>query len=259
MDKLKAIIVDDEEFSRENLKILIEENCPEIIVTGLAATVSEARKLFNSKNPDVVFQDIRMPSGIEGLELIESIKDRQFQVVFVTAFEEFAVRAFNSNAIHYILKPVDIEELIKAASKLQANYQNKNFQKIDLPRYVKTLEELVEKYKGQKTSPKITIKHTKGIKIVDNAEIIRLQADGNCTLIFFNNGNSYLDTRTLKTYESLLSDGGFYRIHKSHLINLNYLKEFLKENGNQAIMKDGTSIPVSRDKLSGFLKVIQGS
>jgi len=110
---LRSIIVDDEEFARENLKILIEENCPEIQVVDMAASVKEAQALVQKVSPQVIFLDIRMPSGAEGFELLESLPAKKFQVVFVTAYKEYAIKAFNANAVHYLLKPIDIDELKK--------------------------------------------------------------------------------------------------------------------------------------------------
>ena len=253
MNKLTAIIVDDEEFARENLKMLLEENCPEIDVIATSGNINEAKKQIEELTPQVVFQDIRMPSGVEGLELIESIPNKKFQVVFVTAFEEFAVRAFNSNAIHYILKPIEIDELKNAVDKLIDFYKRAAKHPEDFSSYVTSLQEVMSNYKSKKSSNRITINHTKGIKIIEDDEIMRLEADGNCTTLFFDKKDKYLDTRTLKVYENLLESSKFCRIHKSHIINLSYLTDYLKDDGHVAVMKDGAKVPISRDKLSDFL------
>jgi len=253
LNKLTAIIVDDEEFARENLRMLLEENCPEIDVIATSGNVSDAKKRIDELTPQVVFQDIRMPSGVEGLELIESITNKKFQVVFVTAFEEFAVRAFNSNAIHYILKPIEIDELKNAVDKLIDFYKKTEKHPENFSSYIASLEEVMSNYKSEKSPNKITINHSKGIKIVEDDEILRLEANGNCTVLFFDQKDKYLDTRTLKIYENLLDNTKFCRIHKSHIINLSYLTDYLKDEGHVAVMKDGAKVPISREKLSDFL------
>ena len=176
---LRAIIVDDEEPARENLKILLQDFCPEIKVLGLAENITSARKMIEEQKPEVIFLDIRMPSGLEGFELLDSIKDKNFMVVFVTAFKDYAIKAFNANAIHYILKPIDIEELKAAVNKLLQSAEKIKNNPENLKAYINTLKNLSENLIHNKQTCKITISHSKGIKIVNDDDIVHIGADSN--------------------------------------------------------------------------------
>jgi len=254
--KIKALVIDDELHARENLKLLIAEFCTDVEVVGEAGGKKEAIEVINKTNPDVIFLDIRMPSGAEGFELLDAIPNKTFQVIFVTAFKDYAIKAFKANAIHYLLKPVDIEELINAVEKIKSNktiIEDSTEQYTD---YFKRLEQLTANLSDTKSS-KITINHSKGIKIIEDDTIIRLQAEGNCTKLFFADGASYLDTRTLKVYEGLLDPNKFFRVHKSNIINLNYLSDYSNQDGNFAIMNNGDEISISRAKVGSFIERIK--
>ncbi len=255
--KLKSLIVDDEELARENLKMLLEEYCPDIEVLGTAGSVKEAKAKINELSPQVVFLDIRMPSGAEGFELLESLPEKKFQVVFVTAFKDYAIKAFNANAIHYVMKPVDIEDLQQAVEKLKSYSTQFQVDPDNFSAYIKALENLTQNLSSDAPIKRITINHSKGFKIVDDDDIVHLEANGNCTSIHFNDGGRYLDTKTMKIYENILDDVKFFRIHKSHIINMNYLKEYLNEDGYFVIMKDGAQLPIARNRLSTFMERIK--
>lgn len=252
MQKLSAIIVDDEDLARENLRMLLEEHCPEIDVVGLAGGVRQARELIHEKKPKVVFLDIRMPSGSEGFELLDDLKDEKFMVVFVTAFKDYAIRAFNANAVHYVLKPVDIDDLRAAVSKLRevAGTFETNPESYD--NYVTSVKNLSENLATNKYSSRITISHSKGIKLVPVTTIAYVEADGNCSQLHFTDGSRYLDTRTLGTYEDILDPQHFFRIHKSYIINLEHLTEYLSEDGYFAVLKGGVKLPVARNRVPEF-------
>ena len=188
--------------------------------------------------------------------MLESIDETDFQVIFVTAFKEHAIRAFKANAIHYLLKPIDIEELKEAVSKA-----------VEFNMMIKKDEAAMETYhtalKNIKPSilsgesPRITVTHAKGIKIIKQDDIAYLEGSGNCTWIRFVDGTSFLDTRTLKTYESLLNPELFYRIHKSYIINLKYLKEYLHDQGHYVVLDNGVNLPVARNRASDFVKAVK--
>lgn len=253
MPILRAYIVDDEDHARENLRMLLEEFCPEIKVIGAAGTVSQAETGIRESKPDVVFLDIRMPSGAEGFELLQSLKDIPFQVVFVTAFKDYAIRAFHANAIHYILKPIDIEDLQHATQKLLEVHQQFDQDQSQQDTYLASIDQLQETLSSKTGPRKITLYHAKGFRIVEDSKIIRLEADGNCTQFHFANKERYLDTKTLKVFEDLLNPKKFCRIHKSHIINLDHLSEYRNAEGPMAIMDNGDEVPISRSKLSVFL------
>ena len=257
MTKITAIIIDDEELARENLKMLLNEFCPEVEVIGMGENVEEARVLIKQKQPEAVFLDIRMPSGEEGLELLEDVKTNNFQIVFVTAFKEHAVRAFNINSIHYMLKPIDIDDLKDAVRKL-LNYKELFSQdSSNLASYLESIKNFSENIHYQNESNKITISHARGIKIVEDSTILYLEGDGNCTNIHYVDGSSFFDTRTLKVYEEILNENKFYRIHKKYIINLAHLTDYLHEDGYFAKMKTTTMLPVARARVAEFIKTIK--
>lgn len=251
--KLKAVIVDDEEPARENLAMMLEEFCPDVQVVGKAERVEQAKKVIAETNPDVLFLDIRMPSGTEGFELLEELKDRNFMVVFVTAFKDYAIRAFNANAVHYVLKPIDIDDLKLAVDKVRDQHAQMAAQPDQYVEYVDTLKSISQSLSHNTYSSRITIHHTKGIKIIDDEEILYLEADGNCTQLFFTDGTRYMDTRTLSVYENLLNPQKFFRVHKSYIINLRHIKEYINDNGYFALLKNNVKVPVSRSRNTDFV------
>jgi two-component system LytT family response regulator len=255
--KLRSIIIDDEEPARENLKILLEDFCPEIQLIGMADNIVSAKKMIQELKPEVIFLDIRMPSGLEGFELLESLPDKNFMVVFVTAFKEYAIKAFNANAIHYILKPIDIEELKTAVKKILQWKENIKTNPENLNIYLDALKNLSENLIHKKNTGKITISHSKGIKIVNDDDIIHINADSNYSVIHFKDGSHFFDTRTLGVYEEILNPNKFFRTHKSHIINLNELVEYQTEHSPIAILKNGHKIPVARNRIQEFVAKIK--
>lgn len=255
--KLRALVVDDEEFARKNLIMLLDEFCPEIEVIGEASRKDQAKAIIESSKPDVVFLDIRMPSGAEGFELLDEIEEKDFLVVFVTAFKDYAIRAFNASAVYYLLKPIDIEELQQSVSRLVDTKKIYSENPENFDTYYSSLKNLSDSLLRNKPNSRIAISHTKGLKIVDDDTILHLEASGNCTTIYFKDGTRYLDTRTLKTYESLLDPVKFSRVHKSHIINLTTLTEYLNEDGHFAVLKGGLRIPVARNRVTEFVKMLK--
>lgn len=248
--KLKTLIVDDEHLARENLEMLLNEHCSQSVeVIGKASCIDEAESLIEETSPDLLFLDIRMPSGLEGFDLLEKIDTSHLLVVFVTAFKDYAIQAFNANAAHYLMKPLDIDDLIstvKKVEKLNANRKTVNSELID---------NLVSNLRTN-TIDKIAVHHSQGIKLIEVSSIIRIEGEGNYSAIFIDEEPKYLDTRTLKTYASLLSNE-FMRIHKSHIINLNRVKEYVHSNGHRVILSNGDEVPISRNKLSEFLTFLK--
>lgn len=249
-----ALIVDDEMPARENLAMLLEEFCPNVKVLGKSGTIKDAKEKIESLHPQLVFLDIRMPSATEGFDLLDSLPNKDFLVIFVTAFKDYAIKAFNANAIHYVLKPVDIDDLKEAVRKAEEQLAQP---KDDLKQYYDSIKELSGAIKSNKHSSRITIHHQKGIKIINENDIVYLEADGNCTALNFQDGKRYLDTRTLAVYEGLLDTNHFFRIHKSHIINLEYLAEYLHDDGGYAVLKDGTKLSVARNRVPDFIKRIK--
>lgn len=257
MKTLRAIVVDDEDLARKNLTMMLNEYCEEVEVIGEAGNIVDAKSLIENEHPDVVFLDIRMPSGSEGFDLLESIENRDFLVVFVTAFKDYALRAFNANAIHYVLKPIDIDDLQMAVNKVIESRKTFAANPENFNTYFESIKNLSDSMESQGYGDKVAISHTKGIKLIDIHDIMYLEASGNCTVLYFADGTRYLDTRTLKIYEGILNPMLFYRIHKSHIINLNFLKEYLNEDGHFAVLKNGKLLPVARNRVSAFVKTLK--
>ena len=255
--KLKTIIVDDEELARKNLSMLLTEYCDDIDIIARAGNILDAKQKIEELNPDVVFLDIRMPSGSEGFELLETIENRNFLVVFVTAFKDYALRAFNANAIHYVLKPIDIDDLKQAVDKVREAKVTFSENPGSFETYFESIKNLSDSMTSEGYGTKVAISHTKGIKLIDINDIMYLEASGNCTILYFSDGTRYLDTRTLKIYEGILTPAMFYRVHKSHIISLEYLKEYLNEDGHFAILKNGKLLPVARNRVSAFVKTLK--
>jgi two-component system LytT family response regulator len=254
---LKAIIVDDEDLARKNLIMLLQEYCPDVEVIGDAGNIDSAQELIETQHPDVIFLDIRMPSGSEGFDLLERIEKRDFLVVFVTAFKDYALRAFNANAIHYVLKPVDIDDLVMAVDKVKESKKLMGGDPSNFETYFESIENLSQSMSSKGYGNKVAISHTRGIKLIDIHDIMYLEASGNCTVLYFKDGTRYLDTRTLKIYEGILNPAFFYRIHKSHIVNMEYLKEYLNEDGHFAILKNGKLLSVARNRVSNFVKTLK--
>lgn len=236
--KLTAIIVDDELHGRENLKKIIETYVPEISIKGLADSVVNAVELVNNYKPEVVFLDINMPV-LNGFDFLDEFDERNFMVVFVTAHEEFGIQAVKAGAADYILKPVNIKELKQTVKKLLT--MRKNFKKSS----------------AQVNNDKIVIPTSHGFDVVLAEDIIRLEAEGCYTKIIFKNGKNKIVSRTLKEFEDNVPKEKFFRIHKSHLINLNYIKAYSSVSGYYVTMIDGSKIEISRRKAPEFTRKIK--
>jgi two-component system, LytTR family, response regulator len=243
MQKLKALIVDDEPIGRANLLSLLDKYCPEIKVIGEAGSAAEAKKIVYKTNPDVVFLDINMPE-MSGFDFLESLPSRNFSVVFVSAHMEHGIRAVRAHAVDFLLKPVSIKELQQCVLNL-VKIQN---------------GEDKSNNNHAKDSPggKIVLTHFQGFSIHDSDDIIRMEADDNYTKVYLKDSKPVTISRTLKYFEDCCGQS-FFRIHKSHMINLKYLKEFTKEDGGMVIMTDGTKIAVSKRKLPEFVERIKNN
>lgn len=252
---LRALVVDDEELARENLRYMLADADPGVEVVGTAAGAQEARKRIDELDPDLVFLDIRMPSGTEGLDLLASLPDLDFLVIFVTAFKDHAVQAFHANAVDYVLKPIDLDELRAAVEKARQRLRLITAGSDAGRRYTSGLRNAVRSIQEHEAPPRLAVDHAKGFKLFDPRTIAHLQADGNCTLLHFTDGSRYLDTRTLKVYEDTLDPQRFLRVHRSHVVNVDQVREYVRENGHWAVMRDGTRIPIARERLPHFLEV----
>ena len=257
--RLRALLVDDEELARENLRLLLADGCPEVEVAGTADGLTSARQRIAELDPDLVFLDIRMPSGTEGLDLLDGdATDPRFMVIFVTAFKDYAVQAFHSNAVDYVLKPIDPDELRAAVDRALRRWERMRGVPAEGQRYREDLGAAVRSIKRHGAEPRIAVDHARGYKLFEPHTITHLEADGNCTVLRFTDGSRYLDTRTLKVYEDMLDPGLFFRVHRSHLVNIAQVREYLREDGHWAVMKDGSRMPIARERVQAFVEATRG-
>lgn len=212
----------------------------------MADSVKTALQEIATHSPDVVFLDIEMPFG-NAFDLLEQVKDIHFETVFVTAFSNYALKAIHFSAAYYILKPIDIDELIVAVEKIKKAKEGK--------KHALHTQILIENiHTTNKQLHKLVLPVLDGFEVVQIKDIVRCEANDNFTHFYFTSGKHLLICRTLKFYEQTLEDFGFLRIHKSHLINLQYVKKYKKGKGGQAIMSDDSEIEVSPTKKDEFLE-----
>jgi two-component system LytT family response regulator len=245
-DIIRAVLVEDELISRETLRGYIEKYCTGVEVVGEAGNVEEGKRIINETKPDLVFLDVEMPFGT-GFDLLEQLDEITFETVFVTAYSNYAVKALNYSAAYYILKPVDIDELVKAVDKVREERKTK-----DYAIHTKVLVENLGAANNQKK--KIVLPILEGFEVVEVQDVIRCQANDNFTDFFMKDGSKKLICRTLKFYDEILSELGFLRVHRSHLINMDYVKGYKKGKGGQVVMSDGSHVDVSPNRKDDFLK-----
>lgn len=244
---IKAIIIDDIEQARITLKKDLEVYASDVQVIGEANGVIEGAKLLKLVKPDVLFLDIQMQDG-SGFDLLDILKEINFKIIFITASDAHAIKAFRYAAIDYLLKPVDPDELVGALAKFREQKINEN-EKYQL---------LNDTLKNHHKSHERLALHTQDkIHIVNITDILRCESNVNYTEFFFSNNKKLLVTKTLKEFEDLLSEQGFYRVHQSHLVNTKYIKEFVKTDGGYLIMNDGSSVPVSTRKRPEVIKMLE--
>jgi two-component system, LytTR family, response regulator len=237
---MKAIIVDDEQASRETLNNYLSKYCPEVEVAALAENVSTALKEIEKHKPDILFLDVEMPYG-NAFDLLEQVKETTFETVFVTAFSHYALKALNQSAAYYILKPIEIEELINAVKKIKEQ-KEKNKHAF----HTKILIDNIQN--SGKQLQKVVLPLMEGFEVIDVKDIIRCQANDNFTDFILADGRKMLICRTLKFYEDVLSGFEFCRIHKSHLVNIQHIRKYLKGKGGQVVMSDNSVVDVSPNK-----------
>jgi len=237
---IRAIIIDDIANARISLKADLDDYCPEIEVVGEAEGVVSGAKKIKELNPEIVFLDIQMNDG-SGFDLLEILPNINFKIIFTTASNEFAIKAFKFSAVDYLLKPIDPEELKAAVGKV-AN--------------TKISEVNTLKHNLVNGIERIALNSQDKINVIKVEDILRLESSGSYTLFYTKEGEQILVTKTLKEYDAMLSDQGFLRVHQSHLINLDAIKEFVKNDGGYIKMIDGVDVPVSSRKKSLVLKTL---
>ncbi len=257
MTKYNAIIIDDELNVRQTLEILVRQNCPEIQLVGSAQSAEAGRQLLKAFNVHLIFLDISMPNE-NGFDFIASIQKENYAIVFTTAYEEYALKAIKANAIDYLLKPINPLELKDAVSKA-VSYLNMRVQKTEIQKiYSESLENLLQQVKGEKNqSNKITVVEKFGFRIVEVNTIRHLEADSNYTIIHLSGLEKIVSSKSLGEFEKVLDSEIFFRIHKSSIINLNFLKGFSSYQGYFALMDDNTKLAISRRRFNEFREAVE--
>jgi len=243
--KLRTIIVDDEQDAVNFISTIIGEYCPELEVVGKAHNVAEGIRCINEQKPDLVFLDVEMPNGT-GFDLLASFPQKDFDVVFITAFNHYAIKAIKFSAVDYILKPINISEFIEAVSRVASKRVTAPSHRED------NLKVLLENLKSALPS-RLAIPTSEGMEYVNPKDIIRIEADRSYSWFFFPANRKILVSRHLKEFQDLLSDRYFFRSHNSHLINLKYVRKYVRKDGGYIEMADGSQIPVSRNRKDLFL------
>jgi two-component system LytT family response regulator len=243
---IKAVIIDDEKSAVTSIELVLKEYCPSVQVVGKSTSAKEGIKEIETKKPDLVFLDIQMPH-MTGIELLEQIEQRNFDVIFVTAFNEFAVKAFKLNAIDYLLKPIDIPELIKAVNKVvESNSRNES-----------AVTDKIERLKAT-LSGKIGLPFSTGTEFVKLADIVRIEADGSYCKVITVDKKTRLISRNLKEMQISLEGESFYRTHKSHLINLEHVKKYSPlKDGGIIEMADDAKIEIARTNKTEFATLLK--
>jgi two-component system LytT family response regulator len=242
---LKTIVVDDEADAVNFICSIIREYCPKLVVSGTAHNVKDGVQQITLHQPELVFLDVEMPYG-SGFDLLGRFPEKTFDVIFITAFNQYAMQAIKFSAVDYILKPINISEFIEAVDKVTEKRthlfnQNVNYQAL--------LENL------KSTLPtKLAIPTNEGMEYLNIGEIIRIEADRSYCWFYMLDHKKHLVSRNLKEYQDLLADRNFFRLHNSHLINLEFVKKYVRQEGGYVEMTDGSQIPVSRIKRDLFLQ-----
>ena len=243
---LQVAIVEDEKHSRETLKNLLEEFCNDVVIVGMAGSVSEAIEMIKIKKPELVFMDIELQTGT-GFDVLDSLSNEHFEVIFTTAFEQYAIKAIKFSSIDYLLKPIDIEELQSAVEKARV--------KKDAQEYQKQLEVLLTNFKQPNGENRnICLSTAEGIEFVKIQDIIYCEANGSYTNFLLKEGKKIIVSKHLKEYETLLSEHAFMRVHNSFLINLLEVQRFVKTDGGYILMKNDDTISISQKKRDEFME-----
>ncbi|MCK0158846.1 LytTR family DNA-binding domain-containing protein [Cellulophaga sp. F20128] len=238
--KLKAIIVEDEANSREILSNYLLKYCPSVQVVGAAASIKEGLALIEKQQPDVIFLDVEMPFG-NAFDLLDQLPDRTFETIFVTAYNQYAMDALNNHAAYYLMKPINIDELIKAVAYVSEIRAKEN-----------VLSDRVLTPKSNKVDGKITLPQQDGFQVLDVADILYCKADDNYTEIYLEN-KKILVSKTLKYFEEAMTAFPFARIHKSFLVNVNAIAKYKKGKGGSVVLHNGKELMVSASRKKELL------
>lgn len=245
VSKIRTVIIDDETDATDFIRLLLAENCPDIEVSGIANTAIEAIKLIQIIKPDLVLLDIEMPNA-SGFDVLEALPDRNFIVIFITAYDRYAIKAFKYSAFDYIMKPIDIPELVKTISNVIHAINN---------RYAKPEFDILIENLRNKAPRKLAVPTGATIEYIDIDTIIHIEADKRYSTIYTSE-KKYFVSRTIGEYQDFLEEQGFFRAHNSFLININHVKSYVKSEGGYIIMDNDAKISISRRNRDRFIEIM---
>ncbi len=245
---MTAILIDDEKHCRDVLALLLAKYCPQITLLAACVDGPAGVEAIDKHKPDLVFLDIEMP-GMSGFDLLKTCQYTGFQVIFTTAYNEYAIQAIRHNALDYILKPIDKDELKQAVAKAEVAPS--------VPPTASPVNEFVAYLNRQKTGDRLALPTLEGLQILQSEEIYYCESDGGYTHFFLTNGKAVLISKTLKEVEDVLESKGFCRVHHGFLINVRYVQRYIRGDGGEVIMANNKNIPVSRNKKQEFLSLLE--
>jgi two-component system, LytTR family, response regulator len=246
---IHAVIIDDEEISLKGLGEKIKKYCPDVKVLKLFSKAAEAVKEIKELKPDVVFLDIEMPK-MNGFTFLKNCSPVNFEVIFTTAYSEYAIEALRISALDFLLKPIDAKELVAAVQRLEEKLKNSNSAHGTLEKQM----QLFLQYQHSANEPgKIALPVLNGLEFIETSAIIKVQAENVYAVFYLANGKKMIVSRTLKDVERMLGHRNFMRVHKSFIINLDYIKHYTKGEGGTVTLSDGSEVEVSRRSKHDFL------
>lgn len=247
--KTNAVIVDDELNARKALENMLALYCPEIQLLGLAADVASAHKLLKEKDPDLIFLDVRMPDGT-GFDLLKKFRKINFKIIFVTAYDQYALHAIKLSAVDYLLKPVNPRELRAAVDKAIRQVETE-------AQLIKNLEVLEDNIDPNQKNKKIILNTSNQMYVIRLNQIIRLESDENYTIVHIEPDKKIMVSRTMKEFEELLALSGFCRTHNSHIINMDMVDYYDKGGSGQVVLFNGDKVPLSSRRKDFFMKTLR--
>jgi two-component system LytT family response regulator len=245
---ITTLIIDDEADGRDALKSAIEKYCPEVDIKCICETPEEGILAIKNIKPDLVFLDIQMPQ-MSGFDVLQKVSPVTFEVIFVSAHDQYAIKAIKFSALDYLLKPVDVDDLMHALKKVKERLHNKS----NVHQYQSVLNNI--HYRSEKIK-KLAVPSLEGIDLFDTDDIIYCKAEGSYTTLFLKNRQSKLISRNLKDFENLLVESGFCRVHNSSLINVKHVQRYVKGEGGYVILTEDHHVDISRRKKDEFLKLL---
>ncbi|MBK9452155.1 MAG: response regulator transcription factor [Bacteroidetes bacterium] len=251
MEKVRCVVIEDEPDNRQNLRLLIANYCPQLEIVAEAESVAEGLRIVRQTRPELIFLDVELQDGT-GFDLLAGLQGLDVNIIFVTAYTHYAIKAIKFNAVDYIMKPIDIGELCQAVDKASRKTEAKD----NLLKIRNLISNLGTPENGNK---RIALASVDALKMVEVKNILRLEGENNYTRFYFKSDPPTLVSRTIKEYEAMLQDYDFFRVHQSHLVNMAYVASYVKGEGGYVVMTDGAQVAVSRHRKAELLERLSGS